>query len=104
LIKIELGKLIFKEFDFPKENLITITRVITTPDLKESKVFISVIPEKEEKDVLDILNSKIYFLQKKMDKKLKMKKIPKILFLKEEKTKAAAKIEEILEKLKNQKE
>lgn len=103
LIKEEVGKLILKEFDFPKDILVTVTRAIITPDLREGRVFVSVLPEEKKDLVLDVLNRKIYFLQKKIDKKLKMKFVPKISFVEEKKTIEAAKIEEILEKLKKNK-
>lgn len=103
LIKEELAKIILKEIEFPKETFVTLTRVETTKDLKESKVFISCFPEEKAKEILKILNNHIYSIQKMIDKKLVMRKIPKINFLREEKVAQAARIEEILEKLKKEK-
>jgi len=100
LMKEEISKILLREAEFPKDVLVTVTRVETTPDLNESKVFISVVPEEKEKKVIEDLERKIYSLQQKINKKLNMRKIPRIEFLKEEKTKEAGKIEAILEKLK----
>ena len=102
LLKIEVSQLILREIEFPKEVLVTVTRVETSPDLREAKVFISVMSEKNENEILDFLNKRVYFFQQKINKRLKMKFIPKIRFFKEEKTKTAARIEEILEKLKKE--
>lgn len=101
LIKKELGQIILREVDFPEGTMVTLTRVETTSNLIEAKVYISVLPEEKEKKALDILNKSIYDLQKLLDKKLRMRPVPKIRFVKETKTAEAAKIEGILEGLKN---
>ena len=102
LIKKELSQIILKEAEFPKEALVTLTRVETLPNLSECKVWISVIPEGRFKEVFKILSRNIYFIQQKLNKRLKMKRVPKIRFLEERKTAEASKIEEILEKLKKE--
>lgn len=102
LIKKELGELILKEIDFPKDVLTTITRVETSSDLKESRVFISVFPENKAQEVMRILMREIYFLQQKINQRLKMRFLPRLLFFLEEKTAEAGEIEEILEKLKRE--
>ncbi len=67
-----------REVESPKDILITVTRVETTPDLGQSKVFIGVIPEKNIEKIIESLNRKIYRIQQKMNKRLKMKYVPKI--------------------------
>jgi ribosome-binding factor A len=100
LIKRELSQLILKELDFPLDVLVTLTRVETTSDLRDVNVWISIIPDEKNKKILEILDKNIYFLQQKLNKRLKMKPLPKIKFLEEKKTKEAGRVEEILEKLK----
>ncbi len=103
LIKKELSQILLREGDFPPEILVTITRIETTTDLRESRVFISVWPEEKGKKILKNLTEKVYFFQQKLNQRLKMKPIPKISFLKERKTAEAGKIELILEQLKKEK-
>ncbi len=108
VIKQEIAKLIFKEVEFPPGVLVTVTRVETSADLKESKIFIGAIqgqnPRSDiRREMLDIINKKIYLLQQKLNKKLVMKPVPKLNFLIEEKTVQAGRIEEILEQLKKEK-
>lgn len=102
LIKILLSQIILKEFEFKKEALVTLTRVKTSPDLAESQIFISVWPKEKEEKILKILNKNKKLLQKILNKKLKIKKVPRIVFVKEEILSEAAKIEEILVKLKKE--
>jgi len=102
LIRNELAKIISKEIEFPPDVLVTLTRVQTTKDLVQSQVFISVMPEKKIEEILKILKKEIYFLQKKLDRILRMRVVPKIIFLKEEKMVEAGKIEKILAGLKKE--
>ncbi|XOB41983.1 MAG: 30S ribosome-binding factor RbfA [Candidatus Nealsonbacteria bacterium] len=103
LIKKELSQILLREVDFPKDILVTITRVDTSPNLRESKVFISAVPEDKTQRVLKTLNQKIYELQQKINRRLKMRPVPRIRFLEERETAEAGRIEELLEKLKNRK-
>ncbi len=103
LIQRELFGIIIKEIDFPAGAYVTLAKVETSVDLRQAKIYISVMPEDKIKDVLNVLNSQIYHLQKKLNKRLKMRPIPKICFVKEKKTAAAGRIEEILEKIKKEK-
>ena len=100
LIKEELGKILLREGNFPKEIFVTITRVETLSDLSEAKVWISVLPENPAEKIVKILNKRVYFFQQKLNKILRMRVVPKIRFLVETKTKQAARVEELLENLK----
>jgi len=107
LIKKEVAQLILREIDWeeggwrPRDVLVTVTRAEVTLDLRKSKIYVSIMPEKEESQILDFLNRRIFLLQKKIDKRLKMRPVPKISFLEEKSTAEAGRIEEILEKLKS---
>lgn len=102
LIKKELSQIILKEVDFPDSVLVTVSRVETSVNLNESKVYISVLPVEKTDNILKILGKIIYGLQKRLDKRLRMRPIPRIRFVKEERTKEAARIEELLEEIKNE--
>lgn len=103
LIKKELSQIILREVDFPEGVLATITRVETSANLIESKIYLSAMPASEISDVLGILNRQIYFLQQKLNKRLKMRPLPKITFIREKKTAEAGRIEELLEEIHKEK-
>ena len=100
LIKKELSQILLREIEFPSGVLATVTRVESTPNLIQTRVFISVMPEKKTSEVLQILNWQIYELQQKINKRLKMRPIPRIMFFEDKKTREAGRIEEILAELK----
>jgi len=100
LIKREISQVILREIDFPKNLLVTITRVETSVDLEEAKIYVSVIPEDQTSRVLHVLETQVYNLQQKLNKRLEMRPTPRIRFCQERETGQAGKIEEILEGLK----
>ena len=102
LIKREFGQIILREIEFPCDVLVTVTRVDTSPNLADSKIYISTLPEDKSREILKILERKIYELQQKINKRLRMRPIPKIRFAEERETVEAGKIEKILESLKNE--
>ncbi len=100
VIKKELGQIILKEIEFPVNVLVTLTRTDVSADLSRVNVFISTMPYQKSAETIKTLNKEIYFLQQKLDKRLKMRPIPKIIFKIEKKTAQAAEVESILEKIK----
>ncbi len=100
LIKRELSGILLKESEFSKDVLVTITRVETSANLQQTKVYISVMPEEKIKEVLQVLNRNIYDFQQKLNKRLSMRPVPKIQFIEEKETKTVGRIEQLLEKIK----
>ena len=98
LLKEEIGSLFLKEINLP-DCLATITRVEASPNLQQARVYISVMPEEKKEEVFEVLNKSIYNIQQELNKRLNMRPVPKIMFRKEEKTKQAARVEELLEKI-----
>ena len=99
LLEQEIGKAILKDFDF-SGTLVTLTHVEATPNLIEAKAYVSVFPEEKTQWVLKVLNGQVQSIQQKINKKLNMRPIPRILFVGDEKIKEAARVEELLSKLK----
>lgn len=102
LIKKELSLILLKEIDFPKNALITITRAEAVPNLSEAKIYISTMPDNQTDKVQEVLKRRVYYIQQCLNKRLKMRPIPKIEFKKEGKTRQADRIEELLEQLKEE--
>lgn len=100
LVKREVSRLLLKEIEFPKDVLVTVTGVQISTGLNQAKIYISVIPEKYFSRIFQILNKNILFLQNKINQLLIIRKVPKITFIEEKKTREAARIEELLEKIK----
>jgi ribosome-binding factor A len=80
LLKQEVGKIIFEEIDLEKEILATVIKVDTPDDLRYSKIFISVLPPEKTEEVFEKLNKNIWGIQQVLNKKLKMRQVPRIEF------------------------
>lgn len=100
VIKEVVSRIILREVEFSPGVLVTLTRVETAQDLRDSNIFISVLPEKDLDKTVGFLNKRAGALQKKLNEKLRMKPLPRIKFLAEKETAKAARIEAILEELK----
>ncbi len=101
LLEHEIGNIILKDFHFA-EILVTLTHVDTTANLIEARAYISVLPEDNADKVVATLNKGVRSVQQQINKKLNMRPIPKIMFLKDENIKEAARIESLLAKLKKE--
>lgn len=99
LIKQEISKLLCRELDFGNI-LVTVLAVSVSPDLRQAKVIISILPSEKEKNVQLILKKNIFDLQQILNKRLKMRPVPKICFEINRTASQAQRIEEILEKIK----
>jgi ribosome-binding factor A len=99
LLKKELSQIILREIEFP-EALVTLTRVETSSNLIESKIFVSIIPESKKKEFFNQMKYNVWHIQQLLNKRLKMRPTPKIIFVAEKQTAEAGNIESILEKIK----
>ena len=99
LLKREIGSILLREVDVPDEAFVTLTRVDTSPNLQQAKVYISVIPEEKSKETLRILGKQIFSIQQSLNKKLRMRPVPKIIWMAETMTGEAARIEEIMKEV-----
>jgi len=103
LLKKELSQIILREAEIPQGCLVTITRIETSVDLKESKIYLAILPEEKSEEIIRYFKKIVYFLQQKLNKRLKLNPIPKIIFLKDRESQKAGRVEEILEELKKEK-
>jgi len=99
LFKREISRILLKEENFDRNILVTVTRVDISPELSGAKIFISVMPEERRGEVLDFLKKDIYHIQQELNKRLYLKRIPRIVFYEEAKVEEAARIEELISKI-----
>lgn len=79
LIKEELALILERGIEFPKNTLVTITKVLTSQDMYYAEILISVLGGKT-KEALEILSKNIYHIQQMLNKKLRIRPVPKIHF------------------------
>ncbi|MCX6765187.1 MAG: 30S ribosome-binding factor RbfA [Candidatus Nealsonbacteria bacterium] len=101
LLKEEIGYILLREIGFD-DALVTITRVSCSTNGIEASVFVAVIPDEKMDSVFATLRHEVYSIQQMINRKLRMRPIPKIKFIKEKNAKEAEKVEGILAELKKE--
>jgi ribosome-binding factor A len=99
LIKMELGRFILKEIEFPASSLVTISKVETTPDFKIAKVFVTILPDKLRGTILEKLNKNCRLLHEILKEELNTKFVPNLRFVIDEQELYANQIEQILDEI-----
>jgi len=100
LIQNVLGELIVKDFCTSREIIISITKVKASGNLQEAKVYISVLPDQKRELTVAKLSRSAHYFQGILNKKLRMRPVPKIIFVADAQPEIAQRVETILEKLK----
>ena len=83
LIRKEIATMVtFGEIKDPRIGLVTITQVHLSGDLRNAKVYFSIMgSEKEHSDSLKGLNSASGYIRRRLAKVLKIKRIPSVSFV-----------------------
>lgn len=98
LLKEVVSDILFRNVDISRENLITISRVETSKDLKNSTIYLTVFPENKEGEVLGQIKKQVYEIQYSLNRTLRTKPVPKIRFEIDKLAKAEQRIFEAIEK------
>ena len=100
LVQKVLAELVEKDFCVSRNVLVSLTRVECSGNLQEAKVFVSVLPDRERENIVETLEKNAWQFQEKLNKKLKMRPVPKIIFIGDRTPQEAQEVETILEHLK----
>jgi ribosome-binding factor A len=96
LIKEHLGEIFQRELSLKPGLFLTIAKVDTSIDIRYTRVSISVYPYKDSDYVMKTLGKEIYSIQGALNKKLKMRPLPRLEFVLDSTEEEADKIEKIL--------
>ena len=83
-IQRELATLIRTVKDPRVHGLVSITAVETTPDLRYSKIYVSVLDKSDVKEVVKGLKSAAGYLRRELGSALKLRYTPELLFVEDE--------------------
>ena len=99
MIKQALGMLLIRdEAKIPNLSTkeITVTEVRMSPDLKTAKIFVLPLGGKNTKEILEKLKVSSFIIRKALSKKIIMKFLPKLFFVKDDSFDYAEKIENLI--------
>ena len=80
LVKKYVNDIVLKDLSLKGGVFITIAKVDTTPDLRYTRIFISIFPESERDYGIKTLEKEAFKIQGALNKKLHMRPLPKIVF------------------------
>ena len=80
-IKQETGKILLREIKDPRIGFVTVTDVEVTGDLREAKIYVSIMGDEEKiKESWEGLHSALGFIRREIGKRVKLRFTPKISF------------------------
>jgi ribosome-binding factor A len=96
----QLMGIIQLEIDDPMVDFLSITRVETTSDLQESKVYFSLLDETKYKEAQKILDGMKGFIRSLLAKRIRLKILPQLNFIPDESIKYSVDIYQKIEEIK----
>ena len=103
--KRELGKIIDQDLKNPNiTGLISVTKVKTSSDLKNARVYISILGSKSKKNTLEGLKKASGFIRTELAKRVNLRYTPELVFELDETMEYGAKIDSIIKEINSKKE
>lgn len=101
LLQHNVSAILTKEVSLKIGVFVTVARVSTSPDLRRSKILVSVFPASEGQYVLQTLKKELYGIQGALNQQLHMRPLPRIQFALDTTEEEAQKVEDILRDLRS---
>jgi len=94
-----IAEFVARELDCPPNFLITVTGVQIDAGLAEARVWVSILPFENAKSVIDILIKNKQNLVSYLNKNIKIRRIPRLIFLIDETEERASEVEETIKEI-----
>ena len=103
LIKQEMGKMLLTDIKDPRIGFVTVTEVEMTGDLREAKIYVSIMGNDEQvKSSWEGLNSALGFIRREIGKRIKIRFTPEISFALDKSLDYSEHIQKLLLKVKSE--
>lgn len=103
LIQQEICQTILKEIDLPLGCLATVTKVEVSKDLGQAKVWVSILPENRQEEIMEILEKNIGHVSQIIAKRLFIRKMPHLVVKIDTTEVKASHIEELIDQISQKK-
>lgn len=99
LLKRELSDILSKDFSFDGA-LVTVNSVDVTPDLRQGHVFLGILGNSQQKrKVMEKLEKKRGFIQKRMSKRIVLKNTPQLHFRQDDSVERGVRVVALMEQI-----
>lgn len=101
MVKRVIGESLISEVRIPKEELVTVTSVDMSPDLRNARVFFSILAETEEEKqkIFQDLQSRRKKFRRIVGREIELRLVPTLKFEIDNTAEEAARIEELIQKI-----
>ncbi|MFA4818716.1 MAG: ribosome-binding factor A [Patescibacteria group bacterium] len=99
LLRAELGKIMTRELETPRNVLLTISQIEIPSDYSQAKVGLSVIPFAQGRAVLDLVVAARPELQKFINQRLNTYRVPRLVFYLDDTAEKTDSLNRLLDKL-----
>ncbi len=104
LIRDNVSQIINKDLALKRGVFVSITKVDTSKDLRYTKIFVSILPEKEINYAMKTLEKELFKIQKLANQKLHSKILPKITFVLDNSGNKITELDNIFDQIKAEKD
>ena len=105
LMKQEISQIILQELKDPRIGFVTVTQVAVTGDLREAKVYVSLMGnEKQVEDCWKGLQSSLGYIRREIGQRIRLRFTPEISFALDKSLDYSAHIQELLRKVQKESE
>lgn len=101
LIRQEISELLQRQVKDPRlGGFITVTGVVTSPDLRYAKIFVSQIgSETSREEILSVLSAASGFFHRELAKSLRLRRIPELTFYWDDSIEQGARLLELIDRV-----
>jgi len=105
LLKAEISRVIREDVADPRVGFVTVMDVETSPDLRNARVFVSVLGgEEREKEAIEALRRASGYMRSLVGEVVRLKYLPELRFEVDRTVKRAARIESLIEEVREERE
>lgn len=102
LIRQEVADIIQYRLKDPRVGFVTVTDVTISDDLKHGSIYISILNKEACDETLKALNASAGFVRSEIGKRVRLRYTPQLVFHLDEVVEEGAKIDRLLNKIKNE--
>jgi len=97
LLREEIAMIIMNRIKDPRVGFLTVTAVKVTDDLKQARVYVSVLDRERKGEIVDILNSARGFIRSELSRTVRLKYMPRLDFFYDESIEYGEKIDRLID-------
>lgn len=101
LIRLEISELLQRQIKDPRfSQMVAVTEVVTSADLRYARIYVSCIcNEKEKQEIMRVLSTASGFLRRELCKRLDLRRVPELSFQWDESIERGARILDLIDRV-----